>query len=138
MILFLVCPTYLMWHQLHSNQYIRLLLWHVPLYGRIHCCSSFLSSLSGRFYHNICKFGSVATLVSSSLRLCNLCPDQHVLQGGRLPVCDHKVLPSQFSGSTRSTQIRPVFGYEFPEVGISTTCAKHQWCIGFLIVSSLR
>ena len=25
------CPTYLMWHQLHSKQYIRLLLSQVPL-----------------------------------------------------------------------------------------------------------
>ena len=30
MILFFVFPTYLMWHQLHSRQYIKLLLWHVP------------------------------------------------------------------------------------------------------------
>ena len=28
MILFLVCPTYFVWHQLHSIQYIKLLLWH--------------------------------------------------------------------------------------------------------------
>ena len=26
-----VCPTYLMWHQLYSRQYIKLLLWQVPL-----------------------------------------------------------------------------------------------------------
>ena len=26
-----VCPTYLVWHQLHSKQYIKLLLWQVPL-----------------------------------------------------------------------------------------------------------
>ena len=31
MILFFVWPTYLMWHHLHSKQYMRLLLWHVPL-----------------------------------------------------------------------------------------------------------
>ena len=31
MILFFVCPTYLIWHQLHSKQYIKLLLWQVPL-----------------------------------------------------------------------------------------------------------
>ena len=31
MILFFVCPTYLKWHQLHSKQYIRLLLWQVFL-----------------------------------------------------------------------------------------------------------
>ena len=31
MILFFVCPTYLVWHQLHSRQYITLLLCQVPL-----------------------------------------------------------------------------------------------------------
>ena len=31
MILFFVCPTYFVWHQLHSRQYIKLLLWQVPL-----------------------------------------------------------------------------------------------------------
>ena len=30
MILFLVCPKYFIWHQLHSSQYMRLLLWHIP------------------------------------------------------------------------------------------------------------
>ena len=31
MILFFVCSIYLIWHQLHSKQYIKLLLWQVPL-----------------------------------------------------------------------------------------------------------
>ena len=26
-----VCPTYCVWHQLHSKQYMRVLLQHVPL-----------------------------------------------------------------------------------------------------------
>ena len=26
-----VCPTYLVWHQLHSRQYIKLLLWQMHL-----------------------------------------------------------------------------------------------------------
>ena len=30
-ILFFVCATYLVWYQLHSKQYIKLLLWKVPL-----------------------------------------------------------------------------------------------------------
>ena len=94
----------------------------------------------GEFSTIFTCFGSITALVSSSLGLCDLCPDQHVLQGGRLSVCDHRVLPSQFSGSTGSTQIRPMFGYKFPEVGISTNvcCHKHQWCISFLTASSLR
>ena len=38
MILFFVCPTYLMWQLLHSKQYMRLLLWQVPLGDSIVGC----------------------------------------------------------------------------------------------------
>ena len=59
--------------------------------------------------------------------------------GGRLPVCDHDVLVTLFSGGTRPAQIGPVSRYEFPKVGIGTVvcCDEHQRCFGFLFASGI-
>ena len=83
MILFLVCPTYLMWHQLHSRQYIRWLLLQVP----------FSTILAG--------FGLLHPLIRVVVGWVIFSPNKHVLEVRWLPIGDHEVLFCQFSGGIR-------------------------------------
>ena len=122
MILFLVWPTYFIWHQLHCKQYMRLLLWHVSSDCIVGC--NIVQVCYFPWLGNPCtvltSIRPCTPLRRSTLGLWYLCPNQHVLQWGRLSVCNHDVLPTQFSGGTRPTQLRPMLRYKFPKVGIST------------------
>ena len=97
-----VCPTYFIWHQLHSEQYIKLLLWQVPLVIMLWdlLLFKFLILSDWEIFAICAGIGSLAALVGSGSWLCNFCPYQHIFKGRWLPVSNHEFLFLQFSSGT--------------------------------------